>query len=265
MFELEGKVAIVTGGGRGIGRAIALGLAQAQCDVVVAARTEADIEAVCDEVRKKGRKALAVPTDVRKEEEVKDLVQRTVEEWGRMDALVNNAGGSFVVESLAMSEGGFDAIIRENLKSTFLCSREAGKVMRQQKKGVIVSIASIAGIRAYPLCVAYGAAKAGIINLTQTLALDLAPYEVRVNAIAPGFMATEGFLKLLGGEGPNKETSPITQNIPLGRLGDPGDIAGLVVYLISDAASYITGQTIVVDGGMTIPLPFSWHAESPGS
>jgi len=266
MFELTGKVAIVTGGGRGIGRAIALELARAQCDVVVAARTEADIQAVSDEARKRGRRALAVPTDVRKGEEAQNLIQRTIKEFGRVDALVNNAGGSFMVGSLDMSEGGFEAIIRENLKSVFLCSREAGKVMREQKGGAIVSIASVAGIRAYPLNLAYGAAKAGIMNLTQTLALDLAPYGVRVNAIAPGFIATEGVLKLFGmGEESNKEALPVTSSIPLGRLGEPEDIAHLVVYLISDEAGYITGQTMVVDGGMTVALPFPWRAESPGS
>ncbi len=265
MFELTGKVAIVTGGGRGIGRAIALELARAQCDVVVAARTEADIQAVSDEARKRGRRALAVPTDVRKAEEVENLIQRTIKEFGRVDALVNNAGGSFMVGSLDMSEGGFEAIIRENLKSVFLCSREAGKVMREQKGGAIVSIASVAGIRAYPLNLAYGAAKAGIMNLTQTLASDLAPYGVRVNAIAPGFIATSGFLKLLGMREESKKGASFTQSIPLGRLGEPEDVAHLAVYLISDAASYITGQTMVVDGGMTMALPLPWRAESPGS
>jgi NAD(P)-dependent dehydrogenase (short-subunit alcohol dehydrogenase family) len=184
-FSLEDKVAIVTGAGRGIGKAIALGMADAGAHVVAAARTAADIEATASEIVAKGRKALAVATDVRLNDQVTNLVDRTVNEFGRVDILVNNAGGSFIVSTMEMSEGGWDAIIRENLKSVFLCSKAAAKVMMNQKKGAIINIASVAGLRAYTPNAAYGVAKAGIVNLTKTLAIDLAPYNIRVNAIAP--------------------------------------------------------------------------------
>jgi len=249
IFQLEGRVAIVTGSGRGIGKAIALGLADAGCDIVVAARTEAEIKATSSEIEGKGRRSLAIPTDVRQSEQIATLIRRTENELGKVDILVNNAGGSFAVSTLDMNEGGWDAILRENLKSVFLCCKEAGGIMKKQGCGCIINIASIAGIRSYSFNAAYGAAKAGIINFTKTLAVDLAPYHIRVNAIAPGFIETEGLSKLL--EGDNEFRSSIMRRIPYGKLGRPDDIVGAVIYLSSDASEYVTGQTIVIDGGMT--------------
>jgi NAD(P)-dependent dehydrogenase (short-subunit alcohol dehydrogenase family) len=257
LFSLEGKVAIVTGAGRGIGKSIALGLADAGADVVVCARTAADIVATAAEIRAKGRKSLPLPTDVRFAEQVASLVEKSVAEFGRIDILVNNAGGSFIAATMDLSEGGWDAIVRENLKSVFLCSKAAARVMIAQKSGNIVNIASIAGTASYTLCSPYGAAKAGLINFTATLAVELAPHNIRVNAIAPGSIATGGFLQLLNaepGEVKPEEKGGLLPSIPLGRYGQPEDIVGAAVFLASDASSYVTGQTLVVDGGLTIKL-----------
>ena len=245
-------MAIVTGASRGIGKAIALGLADAGSDIVVAARTADDIDATAREIVARGRKALAVPTDVRLSDQVTNLVEKTVAEFGRIDILVNNAGGSFNVSTMELSEGGWDAIIRENLKSVFLCSKAAAKVMIGKNEGSIVNIASIAGLRGYIFNAAYGAAKAGIIDFTKTLAIDLAPHNIRVNCIAPGSITTEGWLQL--GETEPKRMQGRLDFIPLRRFGKSEDIVGAVIYLTSGASSYVTGQTLVIDGGWIINL-----------
>jgi len=250
-FSLRARVAIVTGAGRGIGKAIALGLADAGATVVVAARTASDIESTASEIEAKGKKALAVPTDVRLGDQVNGLVDRTVKEFGRIDILVNNAGGSFNKPTMDMSEGGWEAIVRENLKSVFLCSQAAAKVMISQMRGAIVNIASIAGLYAYTFNAAYGAAKAGVIDLTKTMAIDLAKYNIRINAIAPGYIRTPGIMQLFGAQ------PEAVNQIPLARLGKPEDIVGGVIYLASDASFYVTGETIVIDGGLTSKTGFS--------
>ena len=252
LFSLEGKVAIVTGAGRGIGKAIALGLADAGADVVVAARTASDIETAVGEITAKGRRALAVPTDVRLSDQVANLIEKTMAQFGRIDILINNAGGTFTAPTMGLSEGGWDAIIRENLKSVFLCSKAAAKVMIEQKNGNIISIASIAGLKGWPSNAAYGAAKAGIINFTKTLATDLAPYNIRVNAIAPGYIATSGMLQLHKGK--PKEIEAMISHVPLGHLGQPESIVGGVIYLASNASSYVTGETLLIDGGLLSTL-----------
>jgi NAD(P)-dependent dehydrogenase (short-subunit alcohol dehydrogenase family) len=245
-FSLENRVAIVTGAGKGIGRAVALGLADAGADVVVAARTLSDIEKVASEIEQKGRKALAVPADVNLRDQVNSLLEKTVKEFGRIDILFNNAGGTTPISTMDMTEADWDANITLNLKSAFLCSQEVGKVMIAQKKGAIINNASMYGLRANRANIAYGAAKAGIINLTQNMAIELAKYNIRVNAIAPGYIVT----------GPHHHEwaarPDVICQIPLSRLGQPEDIVGAVVYLASDASLYVTGATIVIDGGLTI-------------
>jgi len=242
-FALTDKIVIVTGAGRGIGKGLALGFAEAGADVVVAARTVAEIEAVASQIREMGRKALAVPTDVRQSDQISNMAQKTLEEFGRIDALINNAGGSFVVMANDMSENAWDAIVRENLRPVFLCSKIVGKVMLDQKKGNIVNISSKAGEGASPGLSAYGASKAGVINLTRTLALEWAPH-VRVNCIAPGAIETPGLQATSVGQ-----LAEATANIPLGRMGQPEDIATAAIYLASDAAEWVTGITIDIDGG----------------
>lgn len=249
MFSLAGKVAIVTGGGRGIGRAIALGLAQAGADVVVAARTAVEIEDTAAKIRGEGRKAVAIPTDVRNVEQVANMRDKTLDLFGRVDILVNNAGSTFYAPALKMSANAWEAIIRENLNSVFFCSRLVGEVMVRQKSGNIINISSVVGLGPFPGGAHYAAAKAGIISLTKTLAVEWAPYNVRVNAIAPGFIVTEGS-DIVAQERPGRREAQL-RRIPLGRLGKPEDIVGVTIFLASNASAYVTGETIVVDGALT--------------
>jgi len=249
LFSLEGRVAIVTGGGRGTGRGIALELAKAGADVVVAARTAEAIEGVAAEIRHLGRKALAVPTDVRLTEQVANLVKRAMEEFHRIDVLVNNVGASFLKPALELSERGFDSLLRENLTGCFLCSKAVAEIMRKQGKGSIVNIASTEGLRAAPTNPAYGAAKAGVINLTQSLAVEWAPHNIRVNTVVPGFIETSFPYSL---EIP--ELRDLFARVPLGRAAKTEEIGAAVVYLASDAANCVTGAMIVIDGGMSCLL-----------
>jgi len=252
-FSLKDKVGIVTGAGRGVGKGVALGFADVGADLVVVARTTADIEATAAEIREKGRKALAVTGDVRKSDQIENLIQKTLEEFGRIDILVNNAGGTFCISAMDMSENAWDAIVRENLKPVFICSKAVARVMLDQNKGSIVNISSQAGRGASPRVSAYGASKAGIINLTQTLAIEWAPY-VRVNCIAPGWIESPGVKgKRRTAEEEDADASArldeLARSIPLGRVGQPEDIAAAAIYLASDAAEWVTGITIDVAGG----------------
>jgi len=249
LFSLEDRVAIVTGGGRGTGRGIALEMAKAGADVVVAARTAEAIEGVATEIRHLGRKALAVPTDVRLTEQVANLVKRTLEEFRRIDILVNNVGASFLKPSLELSERGFDSLLRENLTGCFLCCKAVAETMIKQGKGSIVNIASTEGLRAAPTNPAYGAAKAGVINLTQSLAVEWAPHNIRVNTVVPGFIETAFPYSL---EIPHLRD--LFDRVPLKRAAKTEEIGAAVVYLASDAADCVTGAMIVIDGGMSCLL-----------
>lgn len=245
LFDLRGKVAIVTGAGAGLGKAMALGLARAGADVAICARTVEKIEAVAEEIRSSGSKALAVSTDVREGEQIARMVTKTVEAFGRIDILVNNAGGHFEKHALELSERGWEAIIKENLTSVFLFSQRVATIMQEQKSGSIINLSSVAGCGSYSINASYGASKAGIISLTQTLAKVLAPYNVRVNALVPGLMATEAVV-------PFYDSRPeMLAKVPLGRYGEPEEVVGAVVFLASDASTYVTGSSIVVDGGLT--------------
>jgi len=184
LFSLEGKVAIVTGASKETGRTIAIEMAKAGADVVVAARTVEGIENAAAEIRSLGRRSLAVPTDVREAEQVDNMVKKAVETFGRVDILVNNAGTDFMATALEMSEKGWDSMVRLNLKSHFLCSKAVIGTMMKQGGGSIVDVASAEGLRAAPSNPAYGAAKAGVINLVKTLAVEWAHYNVRVKAAA---------------------------------------------------------------------------------
>jgi NAD(P)-dependent dehydrogenase (short-subunit alcohol dehydrogenase family) len=249
LFSLEDRIAIVAGAGRGTGKGIALELAKAGADVVVAARTAEAIEAVAAEIRHLGRKALAVPTDVRLTEQVANLVKRTLEEFHRIDILVNNVGASFLKPALELSERGFDSLLRENLMGCFLCSKAVAETMMKQGKGSIVNIASTEGLRAAPTNPAYGVAKAGVINLTQSLAVEWAPHNIRVNTVVPGFIETAFPYSL---EIP--ELRDLFARVPLRRAAKTEEIGVAVVYLASDAADCITGAMIVIDGGMSCLL-----------
>lgn len=247
MFSLADKVAIVTGSGRGIGKAIALGFADAGANVVVCARTAADLETTVAEINARGRKALAVPTDMRESAQVANLVQKALDTFGTIDILVNNAGAAFGGPTLELSERAWESLLRENLKSVFLCIQAVGKVMATKKKGAIINISSTLGQSPAPNMVGYGAAKAAIISLTRSLAVEWAPHNIRVNAIAPGLIETPGTTAHYSQRPEAKKV--LIAMVPLGRIGQPQDIVGAAIYFASDASSYVTGEVLAVSGG----------------
>jgi NAD(P)-dependent dehydrogenase (short-subunit alcohol dehydrogenase family) len=251
MFDLTKRVAIVTGSGRGIGKAIALGLAQAGADVVVLARTAADIEKTASEIRALGQRALAIPTDVRVTDQIYHVVEATMKEFGWIDILVNNAGASFFTPTLQLSEGGWDALVRENLKTPFLVSKAVAPAMIKQGRGIIINISSTEGERSAATCAAYAAAKAGVINLTRAMAIELADKGILVNCVAPGSILTEATRKLFYGDSAvmSRRSADAISHIPMGRTGSPEEIANTILFLAAPESSYITGQTLCVDGG----------------
>ncbi|MGH8057540.1 MAG: SDR family NAD(P)-dependent oxidoreductase [Candidatus Entotheonellia bacterium] len=244
---LQDKVAIVTGGGTGIGRVIAREMAKVGAHVVVASRNPDHINPAADELRALGRQALAVSMDVRVPDQVDGLVSATMERFGRIDILVNNHGALFQCPVEELSPGGWNAIIGINLTGVFLCSRAVGKVMIQQQGGKIINIVSIAGLHGSPMTAPYGAAKAGVINFTKSLAMEWAKHHIYVNAVAPGPILTESGRDRLWSSPELQEQ--VQGQIPLGRYGEPEEIANAVIFLASDGASYITGETLYVDGG----------------
>ena len=247
MFEMTDRVAVVTGSGQGIGRAIAWGLADFGCDLVLNARRVDDLEVTAVGVRERGRRALIVDGDIRDFSDV--VAQRAVAEFGRLDIWINNVGGSDEKATRALVDTPdevFRSQLELNLTSAFQGCKAAAKHMTNG--GSIVNISSGAGTRGSPSTGPYAAAKAGMNNMTQTLSLELAPH-IRVNGVAPGPVITEAFLETLTND-PAK-LAEITASVPLGRTGTPDDIAAAVVYLASDAASWVTGQLILVAGGRT--------------
>lgn len=247
-FRLDGTVAVVTGSGRGIGRGIALGLAEAGADVVVTGRRRHEVAAVAAEVEDRGRRALAVPMDLRDDGSSEELARAAAERLGPVGVWVNNAGGSDTrtVQPLAVtSDETFRSMLELNLVVAFQGARAAAARMRPG--GSIVNVASGAGMRAAPNTGAYAAAKAGLLNLTITMAAELAPRGIRVNAVSPGPIPTEAFMRVLDFTEP--ELARMASTVPLGRLGTPEDIAAAVLYLASPAAAWVTGQNILVSGG----------------
>ena len=246
-FSLEGKVALVTGGSRGIGRQIALGLAEAGADIVLAARKQPDLEEVAQEITRLGRRALPLSTNVRQLPELDSLVERAVTEFHRIDILVNNAGTNPVFGSVFdIDEKAWDVTLGLNLKGCFFLSQAVGKVMKNAGGGSIINISSEGGIRPIVGLGVYSISKAGVIMLTRVLAQEWGQYQIRVNAIAPGFVRTKFSEAIWGHPGLAKE---INNNTALGRIAEPEEIVGATLFLASEASSYMTGQTIVLDGG----------------
>ena len=248
-LPLPGKVAIVTGGRRGIGKSIALALAEAGADIAVCDRVieDGELKAVAEEIQRLGRRSLAVQTDITQKAEVARLAQRVMDEFGVIDILVNNAAMNVMAPLLELREDGWDRVIDTDLKGYYLCCQAVGKRMVDQKRGNIINIASTAAIKAAPQMGAYCIAKAGVVMLTRVLALELAKYNIRVNAIAP-YMVKTKFSQPLWSD--PETLKQLESEIPLGRLAEPGDIVGSALFLASDASSYITGHTIIVDGGL---------------
>ena len=247
-MQLEGKVALVTGGSRGIGRAIALLLAKRGADVAINfAGNEAAAQATVDEIKELGRKAIMIKADVAVNAACVAMVDQVVQEFGKIDILVNNAGITRDGLLMRMKEEDWDAVLNTNLKSVYNCSKAAIKYMMKARAGRIVSISSVVGLMGNAGQANYAAAKAGIIGFTMALAKEVASRGITVNSVAPGFVNTD-MTKVL----PEKVVENLKAAIPLAKLGEPEDIAKAVAFLVSDDAAYITGQTLHVDGGMVM-------------
>lgn len=246
-FALDDRTAVITGGGKGIGKAIALGFAQNGANVVVA---EIDAEAgrsAVAQIQSDGGTGLAIPCDVLDKTQVSELMAETLGAFGRLDILVNNVGATRSTPRrpiFDIEEERWDFIVDLNLKTTFLCAQAAAKIMKAQNSGNIINITSGAGLRPYPGQLPYGAAKAGVVNFTQSLAVHLAAYNIRVNAIAPGTIVTPG-MAYLG----DMDERTRKRGVPLSRAGRAEDIAMAAIYLASDASNYTTGVTLPVAGG----------------
>jgi len=247
--ELKGRTTIVTGAGRGLGRAIALELAAAGANVVLAARSRDQIEAVAREIEANGASALAVPADVNAADSVQNLVDSALAEFGELHVLVNNSGIYADIPILDTTDADWDRVIGTNLRGTFLCSRAAGRVFAKEGRGRIINIASNLGIIGRSGFAAYCASKAAIIQFTKVAALEWARFGVQVNAIAPGYFETELNAQLRADEA---AAARVVRRIPARRMGRPEELAPLCVFLASDAAGFMTGETIVLDGGESI-------------
>ncbi|PKM82603.1 MAG: beta-ketoacyl-ACP reductase [Firmicutes bacterium HGW-Firmicutes-14] len=244
---LREKTAIITGAARGIGREIALVLANKGANVAIMDINPDQIRETAAEIEKTGCRALAIEGNVTRAEDVDEMVKKTIEKFGRIDILVNNAGITRDTLLMRMKEEDWDAVMNVNLKGAFLCTKAVTRIMMKQRYGRIVNISSVIGLMGNAGQANYGASKAGIIGLAKSTARELASRNITVNAVAPGFIDTE-MTKVL----PDEMKKQMLHQIPLGRMGTPEDVANAVVFLASDAASYITGQTITVDGGMVM-------------
>ncbi len=248
-FSLKGKVALITGASRGIGEAVAIGLAQAGADLAIASRKLPDLERVAAEVRKTGRKCLPVAAHVGRLEEVNNLVKKVVEEFGKIDILVNNAATNpTMAQAIDVDERAWDSIMNLNLKGLFFLSQAVAKVMKEKGGGRIINVSSIAGISPDMLPI-YSISKAAVIMATKVMAMQWAQYKIRANCIAPGLTKTKFSEALWNNPDILKHAMAST---PMMRVGDPEEMVGGILYLASDASSYVTGQVIAIDGGKTI-------------
>jgi NAD(P)-dependent dehydrogenase (short-subunit alcohol dehydrogenase family) len=251
IFSLSGKVAVITGSGRSIGKGIALCMAEAGADVVVTARTQAQIDETVSEIKGRGRRAIGVQFDAREAAQVSALAEKTVAELGRIDIWVNNVGTPTHWDNIDMKDNGWDAMIKENLKTTFLGCQAASRVMREKKtRGSIINISTTSsmpgtGGEGSP---AYSAAKSGVNSLTVTFAMALAPYGIRVNCVMPGQTLHPVSMVYSNFKDPEVRAAA-EKRVPLGRLGTPEDVGWACVYLSSDAASYVTAHVLSVAGG----------------
>ncbi|MCT4661665.1 MAG: 3-oxoacyl-[acyl-carrier-protein] reductase [Tissierellales bacterium] len=245
---LKGKTAIVTGGSRGIGKAIAMTLAKQGANIVINYRSRSEeAENTLEEIKALGVETLLVQADISKFEQAENLIKQTKEQFGSVDILVNNAGITQDNLMMRMTEEEFDNVIAVNLKGTFNCIRHVAKIMSKQKSGRIINLSSVSGLAGNIGQINYAASKSGVIGMTKTAARELAKKGVTVNAIAPGFIETE-----MTGVLSEDVKKQILSQIPLKRMGSVNEIAGAVLFLASEAGAYVTGQTLTVDGGMTM-------------
>ncbi|NJJ37570.1 SDR family NAD(P)-dependent oxidoreductase [Paenibacillus apii] len=249
-FRLDGKKALVTGAGKGIGRALAIGLAEAGCDVALLSRTITDLEETAALISEHtSAKSYCYPADVTQREQMEEAFGRAAADLGGLDLLVNNAGMNIRTPALEVTDVEWEAIMATNLKSALIGSQLAAGLMKEQGGGSIINISSVGGHTALRTGVVYGATKAAMIQMTKNLALEWAQYGIRVNAVGPWYFRTPLTEKLLADE---QYLKRILDRTPLGRIGSLEELVGPVVFLASDAAHYMTGQTLIVDGGMSI-------------
>ena len=247
-FDLSGKVAIVTGAGRGMGCHIALALAKYGSDLVICSRTTSELEKTKEEIERFGRKVLIHRMDVTKIPEIHFMVEESLMTFGHIDILVNNAGVNIPQSAVDVTEETWDQIIDTNLKGLFFCAQAVGKVMIQQKKGKIINISSQSGSVGLPQRAAYCSSKGGVNLLTKVLAIEWAKYNIHVNAIAPTYIETPMTKPMLEKD---EFRNYVLENIPLGRVGKPEDVIGAVIYLASEASNMVTGHVLLIDGGWT--------------
>jgi NAD(P)-dependent dehydrogenase (short-subunit alcohol dehydrogenase family) len=248
-LSFKNKVVLITGASRGIGRAIAIGMAQADADVAIASRKISDLEKVAAEINKTGRKCLPFAAHIGKMEEINTLVQKVIKEFGKIDILINNAATNpTMAPAIDIDDRAWDSIMNLNLKGLFFLSQAVARIMKEKGGGKIINVASVAGITPDILPV-YSISKAAVIMATKVMAQQWAIYNIRVNAIAPGLTKT-GFSEALW---KNQDILNIAMSrTPLGRPAEPEEMVGAIIYLASDASSYVTGQVLAIDGGMTI-------------
>ena len=248
LFDLTGRVVIMTGAGRGLGRTMALALAAAGADLALASRTTPELDSLVEEVEALGRRAIAVPTDVTSPEACEALVAAAVERLGRLDILVNNAGTNVRKSALEITPDEYDFVLQTNLKGYFNGARAAGRRFVEQGSGKVINVSSILGSVALPNQAAYASSKGAIDQLTKVLAIEWATANVQVNGLAPTYFETDLTRPLY--EDPERKAF-IEERTPMGRWGQPHELAGAVIFLAGDASNFVTGQTILVDGGWT--------------
>ncbi|WP_010676995.1 SDR family NAD(P)-dependent oxidoreductase [Bacillus timonensis] len=244
-FDLKNKKALVTGASRGIGRALANGLAEAGADVYIVSRSEKDLQIVADEIASRGVRAIPLVADITKQEDIDAIFSKI----DNLDILINNAGINIRATASEVTDDQWESIVNTNLKSAFKMSQAAGEIMKQQRSGKIITISSVAGHVALNTGIVYGISKAAIIQMTKNLALEWAKYNIHVNSVGPWYFSTPLTEKYLKDEA---YLQTILDRTPLNRVGQLPEVVGPVVFLSSEASNYITGQTIFVDGGMTI-------------